>query len=159
MQLAVKAGFGISIALGAAALGGQLVAHRHATAALPPATFPLPDVGACTGVTHYELQPDPPHYVQVDLDQDGMPELVVDEGTALRIERIDHHEIARVPLAESRNPCLSEFTVEPNRLVVRHYQPTAAGTCEASNVTDYYRIRDGRLSHVWVEDTIITLRQ
>ena|SRR5579863_1945234 len=157
MQLAVKAGFGISIALAAAALGGQLVSHRHATAALPP-SVPVLDIPVCTTVVATPVQADAPHYLQVDLDKDGTPELVVDEGTALRIERIDHHEIARVPLAEPSNPCLSEWTVEPGRLVVRHYEPTAAGTCAEGDVTYYYRIRDGQLAHVWVQDTIITIR-
>ena len=160
MQLAVKAGVGISIALAGVALGVQLLGAHRTTPALPPvASDPICVQTEPPAEVTVEVRiPDPPRYFQVDLDGDGTPELAVDAGSAIVVERLDHHEIARIPLVEDRNPCTAEFSVENDRIVVQRYRPVPGG-CEAVDGTDYYRMRDGRLGHVWVTATIITIRE
>ncbi|HTR55172.1 MAG TPA: hypothetical protein VMJ10_31030 [Kofleriaceae bacterium] len=162
MQLAVKAGVGISIAVAGVALGAQLVAARRATPALPPAATEPIGVAADPAPEVSVQIPDPPRYYQIDLDGDGTPELAVealtDSGWIVIVERLDHTEIGRFPLYEDGNPCAADLDVRDDRLVVQRHHPVPMG-CEADDATDYYRVRDGRLARVSVTTTIITYRE
>jgi len=161
MQLAIKAGVGISIALAGVALGGQLLRARRTTPALPPVATDMSE-GSCVEVTMDVRIPDPPRYYQVDLDGDGTPELAVmaetDRGPIVIIERLDHTELARIPLVEDGNPCAAFVDLDRDRLVVQRNHPVPNG-CEADAATDYYRIHDGQLGRVSVTTTIITYRE
>ena len=160
MQLAIKAGVGISIALAGVALGAQILRSRHATEALPPAASdPIcVQTEPPAEVTVTVRLPDPPRYFQVDLDRDGTPELVVDAGAVALVERLDHTGIGRIPLVDTNNPCTAEFAVDGDRVVVQRYHPVATG-CDADAAHELYRVRDGQLAHIVVTDTIITYRE
>lgn len=135
---------GGAVAAGALALS---LAGRTTVAALPPLTD--------TDVALAPFEPslvvrDTAHYVLVDLDQDGVDELVAVAtgiaGPELVVLDARHARIAEIPFGMPGNPCASEMAAGENQLIVTDYlaPELGDGACQYL-ATHHYRLHAGRL--------------
>lgn len=141
---------GTRILLVAGALGLVAIAWTRPVAVAPTVATP-----ALASVEEPPLVVrDDAMYRQVDLDGDGVLELVaLAQGRsgpvmAVLVRRApgDYAIVATLPLTSPRSPCASDFTIDDGRLVVEDYAPTDRDDSVCDAVARHiYRLDHGRL--------------
>jgi hypothetical protein len=161
----------------AAIAAGALALYPAAprTEALPPVadtdSVDNPDIetGTVNATTDTNIAiRDTARYVLVDLDGDGVEELVAlgmrmpgHVPELVVMEAVHHRELARIPFGAVDNPCASDFTVDGNQLIVSDYTPADSGiqpqefTWPRPGCTlqqrHHYRMRSGVLTETLVQ--------
>ncbi len=146
MKIASVASPAWALVAAGVALGASLVLGRTHRVEPAPIYVPTADVGVS----------DHARYWSIDLDGDGVPELVAetaDRSAAVIVKAYGHAPIGTIPLRFPGNPCQSELAIENERLVAHDY----AGPDCHENQWRRFRIVDGGLSTVTVWDTEITI--
>lgn len=110
-----------------------------------------------------ETVPGNARYVSVDLDADGVDELVAETASGRNAIVFRQHEgepvrVGSIPLIDADHPCKAELQVEDNRLIALDYAPIALGDSACEQTTKrHFDLVDGRLRTIttWTSITVV----